>query len=39
MAEEIEAKQNYLREHIPEDQYEDFLEYCENFAGNLEEEF
>lgn len=37
--EELQAKQVYLREHIPEDQYEDFCDYCENFAGNLEEEF
>ena len=33
------AKQNFLRESIPEDKYEDFMDFCENFAGNLEEEF
>lgn len=31
-----QAKQAYLREHVPQDKYEDFAEFCESVAGNID---
>ena len=31
-----QAKQAYLRDHVPQDQYEDFGEFCESVAGNID---
>jgi len=31
----VSAKQAYLRNNIPADKYEDFGEFCESIAGNV----
>lgn len=31
-----QAKQAYLREHVPQEKYEDFGEFCEAVAGNID---
>jgi len=32
---EIEEKQKILRTSIPEDKYEEFGEFCQAYAGNI----
>lgn len=35
-AEDMTLKQTYIREHIPQDKYEEFYEFCETEASNMD---
>lgn len=35
-ADDMAVKQTYIREHIPQDKYEEFYEFCEIEATNMD---
>jgi hypothetical protein len=35
-ADDMTLKQTYIREHIPQDKYEEFYEFCEIEASNMD---